>query len=161
MGTNDLAGDDPAGQTGWARRGQALSLTFDVESQTVLPGGTLAFPFRLHNEASASVTYQFRLEVEDPLHLDDWSVRGPTVLGAGEMAQATLSVHVPSSGAEPGAYRLRLLAVTPGQAGAVGGDCVVVVEGRPCVLFPSSPKIHLNPDGSFSLSLNILDCGDV
>ena len=86
MGTNDLAGDDPAGQTGWARRGQALSLTFDVESQTVLPGGTLAFPFRLHNEASASVTYQFRLEVEDPLHLDDWSVRGPTVLGAGEMA---------------------------------------------------------------------------
>ena len=136
-----------------------MALTFEVDEVRVSPGEAARFPFVLRNDATQDVTYSFQLRHGDGVNPGRWHVEGGPVLRVRQVAHSWLELEVPGQGTPAGEYRIWLTAI-PDEGSASTAVCVLVVESRSRIKILGLPRVRLNPDGSITVSLSIVDDGD-
>ena len=132
-----------------------MSVLFDEEQAHARPGDRAQFPFQLSNDTGRRERYHFALDTGALPRPVDWRIEASSLLEKDEVTHGFLDVFVPL-GTHPGSYPLRLEAI-PERATPCSEACTLVIEPR--IFFPSIPDLHLNRDGSISVTLPIFKHG--
>ena len=137
-----------------------MELLFDDHEQQVRSGGTARFRFRMLDGPAHAPNLTYRVEARDDRFDPRWCRVSSQSRRGGE-GNGELIVEIPGGGSvPPGSYHLTLI-VRSGAGDTATAECLLTVEASRCGRISARPHVTIDPDGSITASVSLLNCGNV
>ena len=138
-----------------------MELLLDDHERQVRSGGSVHFPFRVLDVPVDASNLTYQIDVRERGFDPRWCRVAPPPLGAEGGSVGQLVVEIPIDASPPaGTYHVTLV-VHSGAGRAAAAECAVTVESSRCARFSALPRVSLNPDGSLTATVSLLNCGNL